>query len=104
MRAPHSASSRRASGAATSGGSLLLLREQRPDLTVRTIGTPPTGLGMVLNPDPHSNVLGERCAGLIAEYLGKDFEVLAGRQAEALGLVPNEWPAIRALLDARAHS
>jgi hypothetical protein len=80
---------------------LLLLREQRPDLTVRTIGTPPTGLGMVLNPDPHSHVLGERCEALIAEYLGKDFQVLAGRQAEALGLVPNEWPAIRALLDAR---
>lgn len=83
---------------------LLLLREQRPDLTVRTIGTPPTGLGMVLNPDPRSHVLGERCEALIAEYLGKDFQVLAGRQAEALGLVPNDWPAIRALLDARAHS
>jgi hypothetical protein len=81
---------------------LLLLREQRPDLTVRTIGTPPTGLGMVLNPEPRSQVLGERCAALIAEYLRKDFQVLAGRQAEALGLVPNEWPAIRALLEARA--
>src|ERR1700733_13468057 len=79
-------------------------REQRPDLTVRTIGTPPTGLGMVLNPEPRSQVLGERCAALIAEYLRKDFQVLAGRQAEALGLVPNEWPAIRALLEARAAS
>jgi hypothetical protein len=80
---------------------LLLLREQRPDLTVRTIGTPPTGLGMVLHPDPHSRTLAQRCDALIGEYLRKDFQVLAGRQAEALGLVPNEWPAIRALLEAR---
>jgi Methyltransferase domain len=80
---------------------LLLLRERRPDLVVRTIGTPPTGLGIVLNPDPDSRVLGANVNELIREYLAKDFSVLEGRQAQALGLVPNEWPAIRALLDAR---
>ena len=80
---------------------MLLLREQRPDLTVHTIATPPTGLGMVLNPDPASRLLGARCEQLTAEYLGKDFSVLAGRQPQALGLVPNAWHAIRALLDAR---
>jgi hypothetical protein len=83
---------------------VLLLREQRPDLLVRTIATAPTGLGMVLNPDPDSRALGERCAQLSAEYLAKDFSVLAGRQPQALGLVPNEWPAIRALLDSRAKA
>ena len=56
---------------------------------------------MVLHPDPHSRTLAQRCDALIGEYLRKDFQVLAGRQAEALGLVPNEWPAIRALLEAR---
>lgn len=81
---------------------VLLLREQRPDLVVRTIATAPTGLGMVLNPDPHSRVLGERADALVQEYLARDFTVLAGRQSEALGLVPNEWTLIRALLDARA--
>jgi len=80
---------------------LLLLRERRPDLTVHTIGTPPTGLGIVLNPDPNSRVLVANVDELIREYLAKDFSVLEGRQAQALGLVPNEWPAIRALLDAR---
>jgi len=80
---------------------MLLLREQRPDLTVHTIATPPTGLGMVLNPDPSSRLLGTRCEELTAEYLGRDFGVLAGRQPQALGLVPNEWHAIRALLEAR---
>ncbi|HET7757903.1 MAG TPA: class I SAM-dependent methyltransferase [Steroidobacteraceae bacterium] len=79
----------------------LLLREQRPDLTVRTIATPPTGLGMVLNPDPGSRSLGERLDELTREYLARDFAVLAGRQSQALGLVPNRWPEIRALLDSR---
>ena len=83
---------------------VLLLREQRPHLTVRTIATPPTGLGIVLNPDPLSSVLAERCDELTAEYLVKDFSVLEGRQAQALGLVPNEWPAIRELLDSRGRA
>jgi hypothetical protein len=80
---------------------MLLLRTLRPDLTVRTIATPPTGLGIVLNPDPGSRVLADNLDALIGEYLAKDFGVLAGRQAEALGLIENRWPAIRALLDQR---
>ena len=80
---------------------LLLLRTVRPDLVVRTIATAPTGLGIVLNPDPGSRVLSERYAELAAEYLAKDFSVLEGRQPEALGLLENRWSAIRALLDAR---
>jgi Methyltransferase domain len=80
---------------------LLLLREQRPDLTVRTIATPATGLGIVLNPNPASRLLAERHDQLVESYLAKDFSVLEGRKPEALGLLPNEWPAIRALLDAR---
>lgn len=80
---------------------MLLLRERRPDLVARTIATPPTGLGIVVNPDPGSRVLAGRLNELIAEYLGRDFGVLAGRQPEALGLLENRWPAIRELLDSR---
>lgn len=81
---------------------LLLLRTERPDLTVRTIATRPTGLGIVLKPDPTSRVLAGRLDELTAQYLAKDFSVLAAAgQAEALGLVENRWPAIRSLLDTR---
>jgi hypothetical protein len=80
---------------------MLLLRTRRPDLTVRTIAAPPTGLGIVLNPNPASTVLADNLEALIAEYMAKDFSVLAGRKAEALGLIENRWPVIRALLDAR---
>ena len=83
---------------------MLLLRTLRPDLTVRTIATPPTGLGIVLNPDPGSRVLADKLDALIAQYLAKDFGVLAGRQAETLGLIENRWPVIRALLDQRPRS
>ncbi len=80
---------------------LLLLRTERPDLVVRTIATPPTGLGIVLNPDPGARVLADRLDALIAEYLAKDFSVLAARKPEALGLLENRWPVIRELLDSR---
>ena len=69
---------------------------------MRTIATAPTGLGIVLNPDPASGWLGERCDTLAQQYLQRDFSELAGRQPEALGLIPNDWPAIRTLLDSRA--
>jgi Methyltransferase domain len=81
---------------------LLLLRTCRPDLLVHTIATPPTGLGIVLHPDPESHLLADNLEPLIAEYLAKDFSVLEGRQPQSLGLVPNEWPQIRALLDRRS--
>lgn len=80
---------------------VLLLRTQRPDLVVRTIATPPTGLGIVLNPDPNSHVLADRLEELIAEYLAKDFGVLAKAKPQALGLLENRWPVIRELLDSR---
>ena len=80
---------------------MLLLRAQRPDLVVRTIATPPTGLGIVLNPDPSSRVLADRLQELIAEYLAKDFGVLGEAKSEALGLLENRWPVIRGLLDSR---
>ena len=78
---------------------LLLLRTERPDLTVRTIATRPTGLGLILNPNPDSRVLADRLDALIAQYLAKDFSVLGPAKAEKLGLLENRWPVIRALLD-----
>lgn len=83
---------------------VLLLREQRPELVVRTIAAPPTGLGVVFNLQPDSRLLAERLDALIADYLARDFGVLDGHQPEALGLVPNDWPLIRALLDERPRT
>jgi len=80
---------------------VLLLRKHRPDLCVRTIGTPPTGLGMILNLDPSSRLLSERHDSLVAEFLALDYRVLDERKGEQLALFPNHWPAIAALIDGR---
>ena len=72
-------------------------------LVVRTIATPPTGLGIVLNPDPTSQLLAGRADELIGEYLAKDFGVLARGKPEALGLIENRWAVIRELLDRRGR-
>ncbi len=80
---------------------LLLLRERRPDLLAHTIAAPPTGLGIVLNPNPDSRVLADHVEKLTDEYLAKDYVVLEGRRPQALGLIANHWPTVRALLERR---
>jgi len=81
---------------------VLLLRRHRPDLVVRTVATRPTGLAVVRNLDPGSTLLRDRLDELVEEFLAVDFGTLAGCKAERLALVPNDWPQVRALLDAPA--
>jgi hypothetical protein len=83
---------------------VLLLRKHRPDLALRTIATAPTGLAVVRNLDPRSTYLRDHLDELIEEYLAVDFSFLGDRKAEHLALFPNDWPQIRALLDAPAAS
>ncbi|MGH8263486.1 MAG: class I SAM-dependent methyltransferase, partial [Steroidobacterales bacterium] len=78
---------------------ILLLKKYRPDLKVNTVATRPTGLGVISNLDPSSRVLSDNLDAIIAEYLATDYSVLEGRKADLLGLYPNEWPDVRALID-----
>jgi hypothetical protein len=78
---------------------VLLLRKHRPDLLVRTIAAPPTGLALVRNLDPQSTVIRDRLDELVAEFLAVGFDVLAADKAGQLAVVANDWPQIRALLD-----
>jgi hypothetical protein len=79
---------------------VLLLRKHRPDLEVHTIAAAPTGLALVRNLDPKSTYIRDHLDELVKEYLAVDFGFLDGRKAEHLALFPNDWPRIRALLDA----
>jgi hypothetical protein len=83
---------------------VLLLRKHRPDLLVHTIAAAPTGLAMVRNLDPRSTYIRDHLDELIEEYLAVDYRFLDGRKAEHLALYPNDWPQIRALLEAPAQS
>ena len=80
---------------------IVLLKRHRPDLRIVTIGTPPTGLGLITHLDPTSSALRERLPGLIAEGLATDYASIAAVKPAALNLLPNEWPRVRALLDGR---
>jgi len=80
---------------------LVLLKKYRPDLAIHTLGTPPTGLGLISCLDPHSTVLRSLLPELIAEGLALDYSSIAQRRAAALNLVPYDWPRVRQLLDSR---
>jgi hypothetical protein len=77
---------------------IVLLRKYRPDLDIRTIGTPPTGLGLITRLDPTTRSLRERLPALIEEGLSLSFDAIAHSKAQALNLFPNEWGRLRTLL------
>jgi hypothetical protein len=81
---------------------VVLLKKHRPDLRIHTIATPPTGLAVIRGLDPSSQLLSGRAERLIEEYLGLDYGYLDGDRAGKLNAIPNDWDAIRRVLDAGA--
>ena len=77
---------------------VLLLRKYRPDLSVKVIGTAPTGLGMVRGLDPDSRVLQEKYDAIVGEFLALDYSVLDADKPGMLALFPNDWERIKAIL------
>ena len=84
---------------------VVLLKKYRPDLSIHTIATPPTGLGMVRGLDPSSSFLRENFQRLCEEFLALDYGWHEKDRAAELNLFPNDWGKIRALLlpPFRAH-
>ncbi len=80
---------------------IVLLKKYRPELSIHTLGAPPTGLGLIMHLDPASRLLRERLPELIAEGLALDFSSIAQRRPQALSLVPYDWPGVSDLLDSR---
>lgn len=77
---------------------IVLLKKYRPDLSISTIGTPPTGLGLIRNLDPQSRVLLERHDELREEFLALDYSYLDQDMQGKLNFVPNEWDKVCVLL------
>jgi len=77
---------------------IVLLKKVRPELSIHTIGTAPTGLAMVRNLDPGSRLLLERHDQLCREFLALDYSWLEDDMAGKLNLFPNDWTKVRALL------
>ncbi len=77
---------------------IVLLKKYRPDLSISTLGAPPTGLGVIRNLDPDSRVLVERHDQLCEEFLALDYSYLDEDMPGKLNLVSTDWENIRTLL------
>lgn len=77
---------------------VVLLKKYRPDLSIHTIATPPTGLCMVRGLDPSSRFLHENLERLSAEFLALDYDYLEKDRIAELNLFPNDWGKIYALV------
>lgn len=77
-----------------------LLKQYRPDLTIRTIAAPPTGLAVITGLDPTSTVLEQGLAGMEAAFMGLRFDYLQDDRDSKLNVLANDWPRIAAHLEA----
>jgi hypothetical protein len=75
------------------------LSRYRPDLFVRTLDVPPTGLTVIRNLDPSSSLLTELYDRLCEEFIPLDHDdlVAAGKNA-TLNLVGHDWATVRRVL------
>jgi hypothetical protein len=80
---------------------IVLLKRHRPDLSIHTIATAPTGLGLITHLNPASSDLRRNLPALIVEGMASELGSIEADKATALNLFPNDWPKLRAFLDAR---
>jgi len=78
---------------------VVLLKKYRPDLSIRTIAAPETGLCVVRNLDPASRFIADHLEQLCDEFMALDYAYLEKDRAGKLNLFPNDWEKIRPLLD-----
>ena len=76
---------------------IVLLKKYRPDLRIDTIGTPPTGLGVIRNLDPSSRFLADNVARLSDEFMQLDYGYLRHDRRAKLNLFPNDRESLRRL-------
>lgn len=75
------------------------LKRHRPDLWIRTIATPPSGLALIRNLDPASGLLAHKLEQLREEFLALDYSAIELDRKIALNWHPNDWENVRELLD-----
>src|SRR5262249_13215814 len=80
---------------------ILCLKHYRPDLTIVTIATPPTGLTLITSLDPKSRALSEKFDEALTRFTDLPFSVLEGRLNTMLNVLPNDSSVIHAHLMAQ---
>lgn len=71
-----------------------LLKQYRPELTLFTVATKPTGLTIVTNLDPRSQVLEQNYDEIVNEYMNKNWVEDHGLRYSMLSVVSNNWNEI----------
>lgn len=77
---------------------VVLLKKYRPDLSIHTVATPPTGTCVVRNLDPGSRFIADNLQRLVDEFSQLDYGYLEKQRGQKLNLFPNDWERIRSLL------
>ena len=77
---------------------VVLLKKYRPELSIHTVATPPTGMCIVRNLDPGSRFIADNLQRLIDEFSALDYGYLDKGRGKKLNLFPNDWERIRSLL------
>ena len=80
---------------------VLCLKHYRPDLDVFTIAAPWTGLTVVTGLNSASRILADCYEEAVARFIAVPFHEIENTMADALNLVPNEWPVVEGRLRAR---
>jgi hypothetical protein len=76
----------------------LAIARHRPDLRIRTILTPPSGLVVIRKLDPSSTLLRDRFDAIVSELRGLSYPFLPGDWPPELGCVPNDAVGLREAL------
>jgi hypothetical protein len=69
---------------------VLALSAHRPELRIRTIVCPPSGLIVIRRLDPESTAISQNFDGIVAEFAEREWQHPAGRAPAAFQLVPND--------------
>lgn len=74
------------------------LKKFRPDLCIYTLSCPPSGLTMVTNLDPSSQILTKHYTKAINEFGVFTYEDMVAERNKILNLVPGEWSEAERIL------
>ena len=77
---------------------VVLLKKYRPELSIHTVATPPTGMCIVRNLDPGSRFIADNLPRLLDEFSKLDYGYLEKGRGKKLNLFPNDWEKVRGLL------
>jgi tetratricopeptide (TPR) repeat protein len=73
---------------------ILCLKKYRPDVSLVSVATKPTGLGLVTGLDPESRVLSECYEQIVAEFVPLGYDDIAAHEYESLNVIENDMQKI----------